>query len=479
MGDRGGTQRRRRTGGAIRRLLGRLSADRPLAALVVLVVASLPLVTPYLRGDGNGYYAWLRSPVIDGDLDFADEFARGDPAFLRATGWDGERFNADLYTDGGLIRNQWGVGAAVAWAPAFLAAHAVVSAADAVGVGRWPPDGFSLPYRWATGAATALWAGAGVVASFAVARRLVAPGAALAGTLVAWWASSLPVYQWFLPFWPFGVGAGMAGLLVWVLHGTPEMSGRRWLGAGVLCGLLVAVHPVGVARTVAPAVRWLTGPRRWPERLGAAWRFGAGAILGVAPQLVAKALVHGSPLDTGYRVEFDFRRPHFWRTLVGADHDLWSWTPVTLVGVAGLVVLARTDRRLAGAVLGVFATMVLIVAAYQTYEQSSYGNRFFVLFTPGFVIGTAVVAGRLWDRRRAVAAAAGAALMVWNGLFMFQWAWGMIPKRGPVDWGDMARQQVTEAPAELVRAVRLFVTDRGEFIATVQGADEATLTGES
>ncbi len=49
--------------------------------LLGLFILSLPLVNPYLRGDGNGYYAYLRSAVIDRDFDFENEFRRGDPLF--------------------------------------------------------------------------------------------------------------------------------------------------------------------------------------------------------------------------------------------------------------------------------------------------------------------------------------------------------------------------------------------------------------
>ena len=62
-------------------------------------------------------------------------------------------------------------------------------------------------------------------------------------------------------------------------------------------------------------------------------------------------------------------------------------------------------------------------------------------------------------------------LVLWNALFMFQWAWGLVPKRGPIEWGVMARQQITEAPSEVFRAARLFFTDRGELIRIVQEQD--------
>lgn len=158
--------------------------------------------------------------------------------------------------------------------------------------------------------------------------------------------------------------------------------------------------------------------------------------------------------------------------LFGADHGLVSWTPIAGVALVGLVLLWRRDRRLAAGLLAVFAAMLYIVAAHVTHEQSSFGNRFFVTFTPGFVVGTAVVAG--WALARWRTAAVGglvAVMVVWNLLFAFQWAWGLIPKRGPVAWEQVLRQQFTTAPRELARALTLFWTDRGELIARVQQVD--------
>lgn len=47
--------------------------------LAVPFVLLLLLVNPYVRGDGNGYYAWLTSPLLDGDVHFGNQYLRADP----------------------------------------------------------------------------------------------------------------------------------------------------------------------------------------------------------------------------------------------------------------------------------------------------------------------------------------------------------------------------------------------------------------
>ena len=43
-------------------------------SLILLFVFALPLVNPWVRGDGVGYYAYVRSLLIDHDLRFENEW---------------------------------------------------------------------------------------------------------------------------------------------------------------------------------------------------------------------------------------------------------------------------------------------------------------------------------------------------------------------------------------------------------------------
>jgi hypothetical protein len=446
---------------------------RSVKVLTAVLLLSPLLVLPYLRGDGNGYYAWVRSPVIDHDLDFENEFLRGDPSFLNAVSEEGE-LRPDMYTENGRVRNQWGVGPAVVWAPFVLVAHGVVIAGRAVGLG-WPADGYSLPYLWMSAVVTALAASIGLLLSLRVAMTLARMGPAVLGTTAIWLASSLPIYQFLLPFWPFGIAVLVSSALVWVWH-RPGWTASRWLTLGALCGFAVSVHPVGVTWSVLPVASLLGLDRgTFGERSRALGWFALGGLAGLIPQLIGKVIVNHSPFDTGYRVSWRFLDPDFFRVLLGADHGAFSWTPVLFLALIGLAIVVRRDRRLGIGLMVVFAAMVYLIASYGSYEQSSFGNRFLLWFTPGFVIGASALADAAWSRRGLVIGLTSV-LVLWNILFMFQWAWGLAPKRGPVDWGVVARQQITEAPEEMMRAVRLFFTDRGELIRIVQEADAENIS---
>jgi hypothetical protein len=443
--------------------------ERPLLVLAIVLALSCLAALPYLRGDGNGYYAWLRSPAIDGDLQFGDEFAHGDPAFLATVYAPDGAYLPGMITETDHVRDQWSVGPAVLWAPFFLLGHVIVLIGGLVGK-SWPQDGFSGPYLWAVAIGSALYAAAGLLLSASAARQLFPMGPVTAGVIAIWLGSSLPVYQYLLPFWPFACGVFVAALLlsVWMRGGWRR---GHWFLVGFLAALMVTIHPLGVAWLALPATSVLGTERGTARQRAVAVAFGiVGAAVGALPELIGKAIVNGSPLDTGYQAEWDFPRPHLLRVLVGAEHGLLSWTPILAFALLGLIWVWRADRHLGIGLVAVFAAMLYLVAAYATPEQSSYGNRFFVLFTPGFVLGAAGLASALW-RRRQVLIATIAIFIVWNVLFMFQWSWGLVPKRGPVDWTAMASQQFTTAPREMAHAVRLFFTDRGELIRIVQERD--------
>ncbi len=48
----------------------------PPRILLILLLVSLPLLNPWVRGDGVGYYAFARAPLTQHNLDFAPDYAR-------------------------------------------------------------------------------------------------------------------------------------------------------------------------------------------------------------------------------------------------------------------------------------------------------------------------------------------------------------------------------------------------------------------
>src|SRR6516164_5080037 len=127
-----------------------------------------------IRCDGLGYYAWLRSLLIDRDWSFDNEF-------------DDHNVVGDFVpppeprTDRGRRPNQWSVGPACLWAVTVVPGHYCVTALQGVGF-PWAADGYSLPYQLLVGGTTLLIAVLGLGFLYAACRFYAGPTPAALAT---------------------------------------------------------------------------------------------------------------------------------------------------------------------------------------------------------------------------------------------------------------------------------------------------------
>lgn len=436
------------------------SAPRRWVYLILLVM--VVSVNPYLRGDGVGYYAYLHSPMFDQDFDFRNEFAHADSAQRRNYFLPSGQLRPHLLTSTGRVSNQWSPGVALLWAPAVLAVHLVLSALSFLGV-ETARDGFSAPYLWALGATTAACAIGGTL----ITRRLaISLGASRASSSVAaiavTGASSLLVYSNLLPYYPMAAAALPAGVLCVLVWGR-SYSKRATVSIGLLAGFLASMHPLAIPWSLLVVAHICLLPRKW--RFGGAGLSAAAWVVGFMPQLTAKTLVYGNPLTTGYEVPLRLLHPDFSRTWFGSNHGLFTWTPLAAIAIVGLILGLRDHgkRWFMAALLMVFLFTSYLDACggdFSALGQSAFGNRYLVLFTPGFVVGTAVAVecARRHTSRTAIWGATAVGI-AWNLLLLFQWIWGLTPKRTTAHMRTVISNQFTAAPQQAIGATRLLLHD--------------------
>lgn len=451
--------------------------------IATLLLLTCLLATPVLRGDGVGYYAYLRSSVIDRDLNFENEYRRADPVFRRTFFDQSGRLRQYQRTDTGHVKNQWGVGAAIAWAPGFLIVHVLLEGAHAAGISAPPSDGFSLPYRWAAAASTSLASVAGLVlVALTYLRRFHLDQSrrrlAIIGTALAAAAGSYPIYGFFLPFWSLALTCLPLGALMLRSSARRPRPPLSTFVDGLLAGFAFIIHPMSAPWIMLPLLRILVDDRSPPGRILRTVLLALGWGVAYVPQAVSREIIYGSPVAAGYNVGLRLGDPDLLRPLFSTNHGLLLWTPIVGIGIAGLIHLALWKRsRFAASLVLIFVVTAFLVGSLDFYEASSYGNRYFLPALPALSFGSAhALVAAAGNRRRIILVGSLASLLtLWNIGLMFQWGWGMIPKRGPVDFGRAAANQFTTVPHEATQAVRLFITDRNAFVKKVSDADDTNL----
>jgi hypothetical protein len=454
--------------------------------LIVLFVLSLPLVNPWVRGDGVGYYAFGRALLIDHDLNFKQDWLRANPSFrLGRTDASGNVLPSE-YTSTGHLDNHFSIGPAILWSPFLLAAHLGVLSYDALG-GHVSPDGFAKPYVISMALGTAMYGFLALWISFQLARKYLAEQYAFLATLGIWFASSLPLYMYFNPSWSHALSAFIVALFVWYWDRTRESrSWSEWVILGAMGGVMMDVYPPNAILLLFPALECLSS--YWQKLTRRNWKsfshellknaaFSVALLAAFLPTLIVKKVIYGSYFNFGYGELWFLNSPALLKVCFSADHGLFSWTPIILPAVIGLWLLRKRDEILGLHSIIAFAAFLYLIGSYEDWDGlSSFGSRFFVSLTVPFVLGLAGFIdyfARAWNERRTwlVAQAATIMLVLWNFGLIFQWGTHLIPARGPISWRQAAYNQVAVVPVQIGETLKRYLTRRGQLLDNIEEKD--------
>jgi Dolichyl-phosphate-mannose-protein mannosyltransferase len=455
-----------------------------LIPLIVLLL--LPISVPRVAlSDEVQYFAYLRSVVFDGDLDFRNEYTYfaeqglgfGDPAV----------FNALLREDAnnpnprtGLLRNVAPVGSAILWAPGFLLADLYVNLVNRFGAAI-PRDGYARPYILGVCLMTALYSMLGLLLTYRLARRHSGDFAATLATLTVFLASPLVFYTYIAMPWSHATGFFLFALFLtlWIRHWRRPMERGlgAWLLLGLVGGLMVITREQLGLLLIIPALEalWdyagLLRARRWRDAgllLGRHAAFLAALVLTITPQLLAYQILNGQPTPSStVSGKLIWTSPNFLNTLIDPGRGAFLWSPVLAIGLAGLAILARRDAGLALLLLAGFLAQTYINGAFGTtwHLRRAFGFRRLIECTPIFVLGLAALLE--WARPRLGAApllTAAALLIGWNVGLIAQWTLIRPAIRDELIWEGMLRYQLVEVPTQIVGKLRALLFNRCELV---------------
>ena len=397
---------------------------------------------PRLDADAVEYYSHLRSLYFDRDVDFANEFAH----FGILTRWDKSQ-----PTVTGHRRTVFSVGPALLWMPFYAAGDLVARARGDV------QDGYSPSHIRAVCLGSLVYGVLGLLLVHRVLGDRFAPPVPFWTTLLLGYATFLFWYMAYEPVMSHAPSFFLAALalVVWWGRGTGLPPGRAAL-LGVVAGLATLVRWQNALLLVLPLATLALERERPARTAGSAAALLGAFALALVPQLLVFKAIFGTYLLGHPAQGRDFlhlTRPALLETLFSSRHGLLFWTPVLWAGFLGLVgLLARgwrtrgwldKDRRTA-----VLLALPILVMTYTNassgdwWAGGSYSNRRFDSTLPFLALGVgatlAALRGLAARRPGAVLAAGGAALALWNVLFMEQYRRGAIPRDDTVSFARVA-----------------------------------------
>ncbi len=438
--------------------------DPGILTLVLALLLLFPLLfKPWVHGaDTIGYYSWLRSLVIDGDLQTADEFEH------YGMGW------LNTYADTGLRDNPGAVGSAVLWSPWFLAVHGLTLLGRALGW-PWAADGYGQPYILAVSLGSTVYAFAGLLLTYRLARSFFATPLTALAVAAVWLSSPLVFYMYSHPLMSHANDAFAYALFLFAWYRTRERRSATQYGLlGLTAGLCALVRNQNAVLVLFPlwevalhTVRagqrenWKRAVRQGLRRGGA---FSVAWWLAFLPQLLVWRTIFGTwlpgnPYAHSGGGTFDFLRPHILGVLFSTNHGLFVWTPLMLPAVLGWLFLWRGDRRLTSLLVVNFALQVYIIASWSSWSGSAaFGQRFFTNMVPAFALGLAALLDGLQRRVRfRWLVTACAFFVVWNGLLIVRYVVADISRSGSVPLGELIAGQFTVIPRYFDRLIHILL----------------------
>jgi hypothetical protein len=462
----------------------------PWLALLLVFLISLPLVTArFYASDEIEYFAYLRSLWFDGDLSFDNEYryfyehgiAQGGRPRPDGTGRYGDLFYKTFLestTATGRRTNLAPIGTALLWAPLYVLTDAGVRVARALG-SEVPADGFSRPYIAAATYGSALYGFLAVLLSAVAIRRVV--GGGFAAVIAVWLGTPLLFYMYVAPGFSHACSAFTvaAFVVVWL------RVRRHWSFAGVaalgaLAALMGMVREQDIFIAVGPAVDFLVTGSSLPFR-SRLTRAAVGALsfaICYLPQAISYMVLFGhlGPDPTVAR-KMTWTAPHAWRVLASPQNGLLFWTPLALLALLGLALLAfgsvrdtRNDpmppkeRAWVGLMCVVMVlTQFYVGGSVESWSGAgSFGQRRLVGLTVFFALGLAslIHVSRAWTRHAIYGLVVVA--VWWNLGLIAQFGMGLM-NRQQMQPGRNAYGSFITVPSMLPQLVYRYVFDRESF----------------
>jgi hypothetical protein len=427
-------------------------------------------------GDGLGYYTPLRSLLFDGDLRVGNEYAYYSQS--------ASNFGGGMRVPGPIPEySKYTLGLGIVLFPFFGLGHLLALLLEAMGQ-TGIANGMTWPYELMYCLGSISLGIAGLVLAYKMARRFWGETASAIAVGGIWFASPLTYYLCLEVSMSHAVSSFLVALFLYLSLTRPWIQERRsQIGLGMILGLAAWVRPqdslflvvpvllgwLGTEQTVGRTRSWQLNFQklRHPAYLRAILVMLSMAALMQIPQMLIYLWQYGGLNQIpyleegkarGYGNSFHWLQPALWQVLFSGHRGLFTWHPLTLLSMVGLVWATRPLPRLAGSLLIAFALQVYFIASWWCWWQgASVGGRMFANCSFLFVLGLASLWEKLPSRHgKPWAIAITLFFVFWNVLIILQYQSALIPPEEPVTLRQLYQNQGQVIPFFIEHLLKKF-----------------------
>jgi len=375
--------------------------------------------------DDYFYYDYLRSLFFDADLSFLNERAIHHPSWV----WIRES-NLVQPTPTGYVRNVFAAGVSLLWLPFFLIGHGCALISRLAG-GRELLTGYSTPYLSVLCTGSITYTFIGLVLAYRMCRRLVGGKWSFASVLLVFSGSPLLYYTFKAPGFSHGMSFFTTALFIHLwLRQRARPDRRDAVVFGLVGGLMTIVRWQNLLFFCLPAFDWLMAVAdrvKGRSKTGVVGEVSLQALISslfalmvCVPQMVIFKVLNGGFLKTGSWVALQQEYPKILEVLFAPRNGLFSWSPILLPALAGLLILLYRKPRLGVPLLAAVVLQVMINStAYDWWGGGGFGMRRMCATLPIFILGL----GYLMER---IATGKWRRVLLGGSLAAVGWSWFLL-----------------------------------------------------
>jgi len=394
--------------------------------------------------DGFGYYIYLPSVVINGDLDLTNQIAH-QPSQV-------EHWTFAQVPQTGKPGNIFQIGPALLWFPFFVATHLVLTSLHWLGFDV-PRDGFGWAYELPVYCGSFLYGLLGIWFIWRLVKEFWGNRIGTGSIALIVLASPVAAYVWFEPDMPHILSMTLIAMLFYYLQKAyvrGVLRLRMWAGLGSLTGLigLIRVPDLLVCLALLCVGAALVWRRRRVEG-GFSWRgtvapvivYSLAAGAAFLPQLLVWKVLYGKMFSmppNPFYTEMSWVEPHLFNYLFSTCHGLVSWTPILLPATVGLIWGAARGPMIMRWSLPVLVAAVYFNSSiYRWWVGASFGERRMVDYAVLFALGLGYLLSLKPSLLSKGPLCLASFLCGFNWVLMVRYFTHDLPEYGYVSWYDL------------------------------------------
>lgn len=418
-------------------------------------------------GDGEWYYSYLPSLIIDHDLNFENQY------LLSPWRQSSNKFmdkNATIYswdkrlserTSTGYVPNPFPIGSAVLWFPFFFLSLILISFINILGF-NISLDGYSSVSQYITMIGSIFYAVLGML----LANRLIgrfnieqknnnlAIFLILFGTFAIQYFAIEPSMSHANDF--FITTLFFYYFYNYLILTNNEVGYVNWILFGLICSLMVMVRPQNSIFLILPIINYLdtvVERKDHPKRIVKddlinCCLISFSFLISVSPLLLSWKIIYGSFITIPQGSDFlHYLSPQVVLLLFSFNHGLLTATPLLFFSLIGFILLMHENWMRGSWVNRKFLTFLSLAFLQQLYINSivtdwwasdSFGSRRFTGLMFIFMFGLAFLLERIYNKKFSyIIYFLFSILIIFNIIYLIEYNTMIIPRSGIVTYMDI------------------------------------------